>query len=50
MLCNEGGSQIRDEIDAQTEGGGVSMAMLMQLLRILFTAHLSGTVVLSTLQ
>lgn len=50
MLYNQGGAHIRDETDAQTEGGGVSMAISMQLLRILFTAHLSGTIILSTLE
>ena len=44
VLCDDGGSQMGDEIDLQTEGRRVSVATLMQPERIpLFTAHLSGT-------
>lgn len=51
VLCDDGGSQMGDEIDLQTEGRRVSVATLMQPERIpLFTAHLSGTVILSTLE
>lgn len=36
MLYNQGGAHIRDETDAQTEGGGVSMAISMQLFFFFF--------------